>query len=213
MIRKAITINGKVVTKYFKTELEKEIWTNSAILKYSDLSLNGEIWKYIPNYKGYQSSNYGRLRSINYKRSGRTVVLTPSKGKDGYMQTMLLNDNGKYNSRKVHKFITLAFYGPIPENMEINHKDGNKENNNINNLEYCTHAENCKHAVDNGLWTIRRGDLNGMAKLTKEQVIKARTAKKENGRYWGRNKMAKEFGISAKHLQTIVNDKTSWTNV
>lgn len=212
-MKERISINGKRIEKYFRTKEEAFVWKQNMIEKHSDKNIPGESWKFIPNFNRYQASNLGRIRSINYKNSGLIKVLIPSMAKDGYLKTMLLNDYGKYKSWTVHKFITRAFYGLIPVNKEINHKDGNKLNNAIINLEYCTHAENCKHACDNGLWTIRRGNLNGMAKLTKEQVIKARLAKKENGRYWGRNEMAKEFGISAKHLQKIVNSKTSWTNV
>ncbi len=69
-----------------------------------------ENWKAIPNFSTYEASDLGRLRSLNYKRSKTIRVLKPAKSKDGYMKTMLLDDNGKYSSWTVHKFVALAFF-------------------------------------------------------------------------------------------------------
>lgn len=212
-MKERISINGKRIEKYFKTKEEASCWKSQMIEKYSDASLKGELWRCIPNFNRYQASNLGRIRSLNYKNSGLIKVLSPATAKDGYLKTVLLNDGGKYKGGLIHRFVTSAFYGAISDGMEVNHIDGDKLNNSITNLEYCTHSENCQHACDTGLWTSKVGDLNGMSKLTKDQVRTARDAKKCNGRFWGRNKMAKEFGISSKHLQKIVNNKASWSNV
>ena len=213
-MRKSITINGKLVTKYFKTVIDRDIWIKSVSDVLSDQSLDGEVWASIPNFSRYEASNLGRLRSLNYKNSGITKIITPSKSCDGYLKTMLLRDDNKYKSWTAHLFVCLTFYGVKPYGMEINHKDGDKTNNNVSNLEYCTHSENCKHSFDTGLQLPKNGYLNGMAKLTIPQVLEARNAKNTNGRYWGRNEMAKEFGISAKQLQKIVNNTDkSWSNV
>jgi len=209
-----ISINGKRHEKYFNTKEEAFIWRQTMIEKYSDKNISGESWAFIPDFNRYQASNLGRIRSLDYKNSGLIKVLSPAISKGGYYITMLLNNHGKYKSWSVHKFVAMAFFGKIPIGKEINHKDGNKTNNSILNLEYCTRSENCQHSFDIGLQKAKRGELNGMAKLTNDQVLIAREAKKNNGRYWGRNKIAKEFGISAKHLQKIVNNPTeSWSNV
>lgn len=205
-----ISINGKRIEKYFDSKSEADIWLSKIRETYSDPSLLGEIWTDIPGFSRYKASNLGRLRSENYKKSGLIKVLKPSIAKDGYLKTMLLSDSGGYKSWTVHKFITLAFYGSRPVGNEVNHIDGDKLNNAIDNLEYCTHAENCQHAVDNKLWKPRRGELNGMSKLTLEQVQRAIKAKNEKGRFWGRNELAKEFGVTPKHLQKVVNDINSW---
>lgn len=209
-----ISINGKRIEKYFKTYLDGLRWRHKMIEKYSDPSLPNESWNPMPGFKRYQASDAGRLRSLNYKRSGLIKIIKPAIDKKGYLCTMLQNDQGKYNSWTVHKWIALTFHGPCPKGKEVNHKDGNKLNNKPDNLEYCTHKQNCQHAVDNGLWEIRVGELNGMAKLTNEQVLRAREMKRTKGRFWGRNELAKEYGISAKHLQKIVNNPdVSWYNV
>lgn len=169
-----------------------------------------EIWKTIPNFSKYEASSLGRVRSLNYKRSGRVQVLKPSdNGNSGYFKTMLLRDDGIYNTRPIHRLVASAFFGDRKE-LTVNHKDGNKANNNINNLEWCTRSENVKHAFKTGLMIPKRGELNGMSKLTKEKVEYARELARTKGRFWGRNKLALEWGVNPKHLQRIVNKSESW---
>jgi len=181
-----------------------------------------EIWKSIKKFNNeYEISNFGRIRSkqkIIMRTNGfpytrKEKVLKPAISSDGYMRgsVSLMNNLIPY---KIHRLVAEEFVFKHSDNLEVNHIDGNKLNNHSDNLEWCTHAENCQHAVDNGLWEIRVGDKNGMAKLTKEQVLYARELKKTKGRFWGRNELAKEWGISAKHLQKVVNNPdTSWYNV
>lgn len=203
-----ISYNGKRHLKIFDNLKDAKQYRDNLILSISDKSLPGEQWKEIEGFSKYQASNLGRIRSKNYKSSGIIKVLKPSISKDGYLQTALLNDLGKYKSIKVHRIIALAFLGY--SELEVNHIDGVKDNNNIINLEYVTRSENCQHSFDIGLQKPKRGELNGMAKLTKEQVEEARYLKKTKGRFWGRNQLAKQFGVSPKHLQKIVNSSTLW---
>ena len=97
-----------------------------------------EIWEDIPDYEGlYKISNYGRIKSLhNYKRNG-TDILKPRINKHGYLHIGLR----KNKQRKwicLHRLIAKTFI-PNPNNLPcINHKDENKLNNSINNLEWCT---------------------------------------------------------------------------
>ncbi|MGL4662067.1 MAG: HNH endonuclease signature motif containing protein [Culicoidibacterales bacterium] len=159
----------------------------------------------IPNYSGYFVTEDGSLYSKNYKRMNIEKKLKPALDANGYLRTMLLNNNGVYNTVKVHRIVASAFLGICPIGYEVNHKDGDKTNNAIYNLEYLTHAENCQHSFDTGLQKPQVGEENGFSKLTQAQVDYARELKKINGRYWGRNELAKEYGIAPKHLQRIVN--------
>ena len=173
-----------------------------------------ETWKRIPNFSRYEASNLGRLRSTNYKNSGKTKVLKPAIAKDGYYQTMLQNDEGKYKSWKVHKFITLAFYGPPPEGLEVNHIDGVKSNNNIDNLEYCTHQENVQHAFDNNLMKPKKGSTNGMAKLTEQDVREIREYVEANRPYYGRKALAEKYGVSDSHIKDVISGRRGiWSHI
>lgn len=101
-----------------------------------------EIWKDIPGYEGvYLVSNKG-----NIKRISTNKILKPYENKrNGYL-TINLSNKGRKNLR-IHRIVAKAFL-PNPNNKPyINHIDGNKKNNNITNLEWCTQKENVDHAI------------------------------------------------------------------
>lgn len=106
-----------------------------------------EQWKPIEGTDGkYEVSNFGRVRT-NGKRPG---LLTLTKQKSGYRYAMIEID-GKSCNRRVHRLVAQHFL-PNPDNMkEVNHKDGNKDNNHVSNLEWCTRSYNVKHSFDTGL--------------------------------------------------------------
>lgn len=113
-----------------------------------------EVWKDIKGYEGlYQVSNLGRVKSLPkyYKNNylSQEKILKPHKRKDGYLIVDLYKNRIRKPFR-VHKLVMINFIGES-EKLDINHIDGNKENNNINNLEYCTRKENMIHAVKLGL--------------------------------------------------------------
>ena len=172
-----------------------------------------EIWKAIPKFSRYEASNLGRIRSMNYKNSNKIKVLKPVIAKDGYYQTMLLNDFGKYKSWKVHKFVAMTFLGEIG-NKEVNHIDGNKLNNRIENLEIIPKSENILHAYNLGLITPKRGSSNGNSKLTEKQVKEIREIAKNGGRYYGRKQLAEKYGVSECCIKEIVNRRrNTWQDV
>lgn len=211
-IRTFITINSKVVTKYFYNKEDAESWRQSVRDSLKSESLEGEIWKPIPQYLRYMASNMGRLISLNYKNSGVNKIITPCIT-GGYYQTMIKSDSGKYHTRKVHYLVALAFMGVRKENTEVNHIDGNKLNNKLDNLEYITHSENVKHSYDIGLSKAMTGSKNGNSKLTDDQVRYIRECKKNKGRFWGREQIAKELNISSAHVKDIANSKTLWKHI
>lgn len=107
-----------------------------------------EIWKDIPNYFGkYQISNFGNVKSTNYKSTKKERIMKPTINSSGYYKIELYK-NGKSNIYYVHRLVALVFI-PNPENKtQINHIDGNKTNNNVSNLEWVSVSENQIHAIN-----------------------------------------------------------------
>lgn len=105
-----------------------------------------EIWKDIKDFEGlYQISNFGKVKNSRTNR-----ILKNKKDKDGYLY-VILSKKSKIKALKIHRLVGIAFISNIKNKPQINHIDGDKTNNNINNLEWCTHEENMKHAWENNL--------------------------------------------------------------
>lgn len=108
-----------------------------------------EVWKDIPNYEGlYQVSNFGNVKSLNYKRSGKEKILKPRKNKLGYMFVDLYKNN-KPKTFLVHRLVANVFLKNNNNLPCVNHKDENKDNNHIDNLEFCTYKENINYGTRN----------------------------------------------------------------
>lgn len=153
-----------------------------------------EIWADVSGYEGlYQVSSYGMVRSKN-------KVLSPWCSM-GY-STVALSSMGKARSYSVHRLVAKAFI-ENPHNYPIvNHIDGNSQNNNVKNLEWCTRSHNTKHAWDHGL--IQRN-----SRLDWVDVLLIRD--------FNRRKMVSQrdlsdmFSVSQRSINQIINYKR-WTN-
>lgn len=120
-----------------------------------------EVWKQIGK-TDYEASSTGKVRFSITKRE-----LSQCNSATGYMQTRFTRD-GKAKSCLVHRVVAEAFLGPCPEGKEVNHKDGDRKNNKIDNLEYLTRSENMLHAVKLGL-TKTQSNIAWNVGLTKEE--------------------------------------------
>lgn len=123
--------------------------TNNKVTKHHNInydvkSLPNEVWKSLLGYEGfYEVSNFGRIKhlsfnSINKRDSfaNKTFILSTKLSK-GYRQVCLIDKYGNKQLKYVHKLVALTFI-PNPNNYSfVNHKDENKENNNVSNLEWC----------------------------------------------------------------------------
>lgn len=110
-----------------------------------------EIWKPIPDFEGYEVSNFGRVRSYRIRRSGKmatkpkllTINYGTRRGKKRYA-ILVLRRNGKSHTKALHVIIAHTFFGPPTGGLFVLHRDDNKTNNRLANLYYGDHTQNMK---------------------------------------------------------------------
>lgn len=183
-----------------------------------------EAWKSAVGFEGmYEVSDLGGVRRLETTARGRCLklrtlpaaLLKQHRNHAGYAWITLSGVPGvdgirKKSKKVVHRLVAEAFLGQAPsEAHQINHLDGNKENNRLSNLEWVTPKENMRHASAMGLlrpqspWTSRR---RGGQKLAPEDVILLRNMYAEGEL---QRTLAARFGVSAPHISSVVNEK-SW---
>ncbi len=140
-----------------------------------DLRFVCEEWKIIPEFDEYEVSNFGRVRSIDrYKngRHGKYLVkgkeLKQTLDKKGYPQVRFRK--GETHARLVHRIVAKAFIKIIDGCNQVNHKNGLKTDNRVDNLEWVNNSQNQLHAYKNGLQPSRAGERNVKAILTDAKV-------------------------------------------
>ena len=154
----------------------------------------------------YSITEDGTVISFYNGRGKRSVprILRPWITSSGYYH-VLLQHNKKIVHKLVHRLVAEAFIPNPQKKPQVNHKDGQKLNNHVSNLEWCTSSENNRHAIDTGLARFARGEDAGAAKLTVNDVREIRAL---------RNRMstvdiAKKYGIAQHHVSRIQN-KQLW---
>jgi hypothetical protein len=153
----------------------------------------------------YEISSLGRLRRINpYRAHQANKVRKPQIARNGYIVFMLSVCN-RFYLRAAHRMVSDAFLGPIPERMQVNHKDGNKWNCVLDNLEIVTNSENRAHSyktlgVKPNSW--KSGSKNPNATLTFDQIQEIRSKAAEKSAT--HREMSKQYGISVTGIGRIV---------
>jgi len=169
-----------------------------------------ETWKPCVGFEGdYSISNLGRVRRDSKKRGARVgAFLKPSNDTHGYPFVQLRKDHTAHQWY-IHRLVAFAFLGCPPKDRQIvNHKDGNPLNNNVTNLEWCSQKENVWHAV-HILKSHQRGERNGLAKLTDQNILDIRTLLKRKVRQVD---IADTFGVDQSAISYIKSGLT-WTHI
>ena len=162
-----------------------------------------EQWAAIAGYVGkYAISDHGNVMSMNFSGSGLPGILATSLRR-GYLSVCI--DRKQFT---VHSLVAAAFIGNRPYGLQINHKDGNKQNPRAINLEYCSASENMKHACANGLLS-NKGEHHSQSVLTEGNVIDILSKLKE-----GRTQIsiASDYGVNQSNISNISTDKL-WSHV
>lgn len=167
------------------------------------------------------NSNYiifedGRVYSITRPSSNNGTFkgrfLKPWLDARGYAKISL---EPEHKTMSIHRLVAIAFI-PNPNNLsQVNHLDGDKTNNNINNLEWCTNLENMRHSKEIGLRPssgFARGERQGSAKLTEQNVIAIRTQYVSGHPINGLKPLAKLYGVGLSAIGDVINRK-SWTHI
>ena len=137
-----------------------------------------EIWKPIAECNGeYYVSSWGRVKSLKF---GKERILKERMQGPGLKYPVVsLSIKGNIHQIKIHKLVALAFILNPDNKPQVNHKDGNKTNNHIDNLEWVTHQENVQHAWDTGLFEGKRLAISkATSKAKSKPVIDILTNKK-----------------------------------
>jgi hypothetical protein len=173
------------------TEFDKDAWIRRALKqRVYYCKPDGSVWK----RKGIKDGKpvYKRVRPSVHKPSGRVYF---NMTFEGVTKSVLVNR------------IVAWQYHPNPENKpQVNHKDGNKENNAEDNLEWATASENEEHAFRTGLKSTR-GSANANAKLNVGEVIEIRNSDEQD-----RKVLAIKYSVSEKTIRDIQENKT-WTHI
>lgn len=166
------------------------------------MEVENEIWRNISENHNYQVSNMGRVKSLNYNRTGKEKVLKLCKNSDGYLQVNLLKD-GKAKNIKVHRLVAEAFLDN-PDNLpQVNHINECKTDNRVENLEWCDNRYNINFGtrIERATKSISKANTNNH-KLSKKVLCV------ETGLiYQSTRDIEREFGFNHSHISDCCNGK------
>ena len=191
------------VDEIFATKLNEmvKLLRNDSDVWLSLENLPCEVWREIVGYEVlYQVSNYGRVKSFQNKFP---KIMRADEQSKGYMQ-IRLHKNGKAKNFGVHVLVAQAFCPNLENKPEVDHRNGDKTNNCVWNLNWATRKENADRAYLLGLIKVKRGTQCHYAKLKVEDVIYIR----ENADNLTQKELAKKFNVSRETIKRVITGVT-----
>jgi predicted XRE-type DNA-binding protein len=172
------------------------------------MKVQEEIWKDIEGYDGkYQVSNFGRI--VTFKRYSEGRILKQYFDRHNYLY-VILTKNSIPKTIKCHRIVANAFILNPENKATVNHRDSNRSNNCVDNLEWATSSENSVHAIKFGKTNFCYGEKQWQSKLKKEQVLEIR-ALWEKGQTTQRS-IAKMYDVHFSHVSDIIRRKR-WKHI
>lgn len=170
------------------------------------------LWKTLvyngEQFERFEVSTDGQIRNVKTARIYKTYI-----NHEGYKQICVsLGSRNKKRVFKIHKAIAETFIPNLDNKPVVNHKDGNKQNNYVANLEWTTCSENVRHAYDNGLAKAKQGVDNPWAKLTNEDVVYIREHYVPYDSLYGARALGRKFNVNKNTIRDVANGK-SYVNV
>jgi hypothetical protein len=161
-----------------------------------------EIWKSTAYNDNYEVSSLGKIRRSKPGKGAIVgTIIKGDKNFKGYYRVQFTVD-GKSKNIFVHRLVAIAFI-PNPENFpEVNHLNGIKTDNRIENLEWSTTSENCKHAHKTGLRKAQQGENHFRTKFTKSQILEIIKLDKSG---WMRKDIAEKYKVANSTISSILN--------
>lgn len=177
--------------------------------------LKEEVWGQLENLSRYRISNKGRVKCVlrrnnAYNNYYKADYIMKDFDFKGYRRIQLRTDDGKTLTIGVHRLVALVFLPLVEGKTLVNHKDGNKSNNNVENLEWCTNQENIHHAINTGLLKTKNGFVLPRREKLSSDVLRELQIKTLNKHRSQANRRAKELfskrieqlDLSGNHIKT-----------
>lgn len=164
-----------------------------------ETSYTNERWRLIRNFINYEVSDFGRVRNKETH-----CIIKPQLGSSGYLTVRIRKHHGDYDkpALNVHRLVAEAFLDGGGSDLQVNHKDGNKLNNHVDNLEWCTRKENAQHAMRMGLFSPEPPDPS----KRKVRIV-------ESGETFGSIRdCARALNVAEQHIWACLNGRRNTRN-
>lgn len=161
-----------------------------------------ELWIPLHEYVGIEISSVGRVRKASNKRNKGRILTEFAKDRDGYCRCSVQKLDGTWTSQPVHRLVAKAFLDNAENKPSVNHKDGNRANNKLENLEWVTPKENVLHSFKFGKRKICK-EVPKKTILTDYQITQIDILRTQ----YTVNQIAKLFNIEYQSLKNIIHKK------